>query len=77
MKPRSNLITILGWVHNPKRRAHRFRCQGCARIIADGSDIIIERRGGSSHGYHQRCFTSMAGHAAALRDQEHLNGQQP
>ena len=47
---------ITDWSHNPARRKHRFRCQVCDRIIGDGADVVIEKRGKSSHGYHTDCF---------------------
>ena len=50
------LFQIKNWQHNPRRRKHRFRCQQCSKIIEDGLDIVIERRGKSSHGYHVSCF---------------------
>lgn len=50
------LFSIKNWQHNPHRRKHRFRCQQCQIIIKDGSDLVIEKRGKSSHGYHLACF---------------------
>jgi hypothetical protein len=70
MKPRATVIEITGWVHDPKRRGARFRCQGCAKLIADGSDIVIERRHAGAHGYHAGCFKGEAAEAALARQAE-------
>ena len=76
MLPRPNILTIRKWVHDPKRRKSRFRCQGCGKLVADGSTLMVERRGASSHGYHADCFyTSAAGQAALERDCDHLFGK--
>lgn len=61
------VIAIDGWVHNPKRRKARFRCQHCSCLIADGSDIVIERRPGGAHGYHAEHFTGLNAEAALAR----------
>lgn len=74
-KPRPNIFTIENWVHDPKRRKHRFRCAECQKLVDDGTTLIVERRGTSSHGYHGDCFhTGQAGAAAAAREFERLNG---
>jgi len=74
MKPLPRIFTITGWTHDPHRRKHRWRCQGCQRVIEDGSDVTVERRGRASHGYHSECFkTSSGGYAARLRDHEDRN----
>ena len=52
----TQVFNIANWTHNPAKRKARFRCQECACIIEDGNDILIERRGKSSHGYHTDCF---------------------
>jgi hypothetical protein len=72
MRQKPNVFTIRAWRFDPKRRAHRFRCQGCAKLIADGSDVVLEKRGRSSHGYHAECFTGLAAEAALARDDERL-----
>lgn len=78
MLPRPNVITIRDWVHDPKRRKSRFRCQGCAKIIEDGAMLVIERRGKTSHGYHSDCFhASSAGASARSRDYERLFSNNP
>ncbi len=66
-------FTITNWTHNPARRKHRFRCQTCARVIADGSDVVIERRGRSSHGYHAECFTGLNREAVEARSRSPLS----
>jgi hypothetical protein len=70
MKRAPTVFTVRAWVFDPKRRAHRFRCQGCAKIIQDGGDVVMERRGKSTHGYHAMCFTGLAAEAATLRSEE-------
>lgn len=50
------LIRIDDWRHEPRKRRRRFRCQECQRLIGDGTRVVIERRGKSSHGYHAACF---------------------
>jgi hypothetical protein len=72
MRPRSNVYTLRDWCYDPKRRAHRFRCQGCARVIDDHTDVVVERRGRSSHGYHADCFNGLAAEAALARDAERM-----
>lgn len=74
MKLRPNIFTIEGWQHNPARRKSRFRCQGCAKLVDDGSTLVIERRGKSSHGYHAECFHGAAADAALERQAERLAG---
>ena len=54
----ARVFTIENWHHDPKRRKHRWRCQECQRIIDDGHDVTVERRGNSSHGYHRSCFSA-------------------
>lgn len=70
MKPRPNLFTVSNWTHDPKFRTSRFRCQTCACVIADGGDVVIERRGKSSHGYHAECFAKGGPAATAARLRE-------
>lgn len=78
MKLRSNIITIKDWHFNPAKRSHRFRCQGCGKLVEDGSALVIERRGKTSHGYHADCFEgSSAGKAALVREAERQLGEQP
>ena len=60
------IFEIKNWSHDPKRRKHRFRCMECDKIISDGTDVVIERRGKSSHGYHKQCFGSGLSSQAAL-----------
>ncbi len=76
MKPRPTVFRIQGWVHNPRIRKSRFRCQHCSRLIADGSNVVLERRPGGTHGYHAECFEAgSAGQAAMSRNQEHMEGK--
>jgi hypothetical protein len=70
MKPRATVIAITNWSHDPKRRGARFRCQTCSKLIADGSDIVIERRQGGAHGYHSECFIGASAAAALARQAE-------
>lgn len=56
MKPAPRIFTIRNWTHDPKRRLHRWRCQECMSVIKNGCDVVVERRGRSSHGYHLTCF---------------------
>ena len=72
MRRQSNVFTISNYAFDPKRRKHRFRCQGCHKVIMDGGNVTLERRGGSSHGYHAECFTGLTAEAALLRNEEWL-----
>jgi hypothetical protein len=74
MKLRSNIIAIENWSHDKARRKSRFRCNACSKLVADGSALVIERRGTSSHGYHAECFNGPAAEAALARDAERLAG---
>ena len=65
-------MTIANWSHNPARRKSRFRCQACAKLVADGTTLVIERRGKSSHGYHADCFDGASGQAAMAREAERM-----
>ena len=64
------MLRILGYVHRPERRRHRWRCQTCSKLIADGSDVIVEKRAHGSHGYHVACFSGEGAEAALLRHVE-------
>jgi len=72
MRPTPLKIEIPNWIHNPAKRKHRFRCQGCAKLIADGSTVIIERRPGGAHGYHKDCLTGHSLAAVNGRNDEHI-----
>ena len=78
MRLRSNIITIPNWTFNAAKRKHRFRCQVCAKLVGDGSTLIIERRGKSSHGFHADCFDgSFEAVAALAREAERQSPEQP
>jgi hypothetical protein len=56
---------ISNWVHNPARRKHRWRCVNCGRLVQDGSDVVVEKRGTrinsggygmGSLGFHAECW---------------------
>lgn len=70
MRPCPNIFAIENWIHNPARRKSRYRCQGCSKLVADGSHLVVERRGKASHGYHNECFDGFAGQAALAREAE-------
>jgi hypothetical protein len=60
----TTVFEITNWKHEPAKRGHRFRCQGCMKLIADGSDVTIEKRPGGAHGYHSACFKGLNAEAA-------------
>ena len=73
MKLRSNIFAIENWVYNPARRKCRYRCQTCMKLVPDGSHLVVERRGKTSHGYHSDCFnSSFEGVAALARETERM-----
>lgn len=72
MTTNKTVIELTNWVHNPRLRKRRFRCQTCMRLIADGSDVVIERRPRGAHGYHADCFTGMNARAALARQAERV-----
>lgn len=72
MRPTPLKFEIQNWTHNPAKRKSRFRCQGCAKLIADGSTVVIERRPGGAHGYHKHCLTGLSLEAVEGRNKEHM-----
>ena len=74
MKPRSNIIRIDDWTFNPAKRAHRFRCAACSKLVEDGTDLVLERHGKRSTGWHAHCFDNTEfGALAKQREAERLD----
>ncbi len=70
---------ISNWAHDPSKRKHRWRCSTCGRIIQDGSDVVVERRGSrtrrghwgqswamGSLGFHGDCWDNADGDAGVM-----------
>jgi len=61
----SSTFQISNWVHDPKKRKHRWKCRICGSVIQDGSDVIVERRGVrkgmGSMGFHTTCWNEIGG----------------
>ena len=67
---RDTFFRISNWVHDPKKRKHRWRCRHCGSVIKDGVDVVVERRGMrgnmGSMGFHGHCWDENGGDFGVL-----------
>ena len=71
---RDTFFRIYNWVHDPKKRKHRWRCRHCGSVIKDGVDVVVERRGvrgnKGSMGFHGHCWDENGGDFGVLARSE-------